>query len=73
MENEKQKYNDIINLIENSDFNKEYKKELLDFFNILEDDSLFLNALESNGVDNWTWYDEAFKDYEKMKGKDEND
>ena len=29
----------------------------------LLNDSRFLQCLESSGVDNWQWYDEAVKEY----------
>lgn len=35
------------------------KKEYED----LKDDSVRLGFLEQHGVDNWTWYDDAMKDY----------
>ena len=34
----------------------------------LLDDSLFLNCLQNNGVDNWDWYDEAVAEYQQSKG-----
>ena len=37
----------------------------------LEDDSLMYHALEMNGVDNWTWWDEDVEDYNKMKEEEE--
>ncbi len=43
------------------------KTGLFEYLDELEDDSLFLNALQSAGVDNWEWYDEAQEQYEKWK------
>lgn len=34
-----------------------------DYFDELFDDSLFLNALRNNGVDNWEGYEEAQEEY----------
>lgn len=36
----------------------------------LLDDSLFLNCLQNNGVDNWDWYDEAVEEYQQIKGEE---
>lgn len=36
----------------------------------LLDDSLFLNCLRNNGVDNWDWYDEAVEEYQQIKGEE---
>ena len=33
----------------------------------LLDDSLFLNCLRNNGVDNWDWYGEACEEYQNSK------
>lgn len=41
-----------------------------DEYEELLDDSLFLNCLRNNGVDNWDWYDEAVLDYQKIKGEE---
>lgn len=35
----------------------------------LLDDSLFLNCLQNNGVDNWDWYGEAVAEYQETKGE----
>lgn len=43
--------------------NSEEHEELLD-------DSLFLNCLRNNGVDNWEWYDEAVEEYQQIKGEE---
>lgn len=42
---------------------KEEYEELLD-------DSLFLNCLRNNGVDNWDWYSEAVEQYQQLKGEE---
>lgn len=34
------------------------------------DDSLFLNCLRNNGVDNWEWYSEAVEEYQQIKGEE---
>ena len=34
------------------------------------DDSLFLNCLRNNGVDNWEWYSEAVEEYQQSKGEE---
>lgn len=36
----------------------------------LLDDSLFLNCLQNNGVDNWDWYSEAVEAYQQIKGEE---
>lgn len=36
----------------------------------LLDDSLFLNCLRNNGVDNWDWYGEAVAEYQETKGEE---
>ena len=36
----------------------------------LLDDSLFLNCLQNNGVDNWEWYSEAVEEYQQIKGEE---
>ncbi len=45
----------------------EEKEILIEELDRLYDDELFLDALNSNGVDNWEWYDEAVEDYVKME------
>lgn len=35
----------------------------------LVEDSMFLEALRMNGVDNWDWYDEAVKTFQEMKSE----
>lgn len=62
---EKTNYQKILDLI--STCNEEEAKELKSYLDMLEDDSLFLNTLESNGVDNWEWYDEAVEEYNQYK------
>ena len=39
-----------------------------DEYEELLDDSLFLNCLRNNGVDNWDWYDEAVTEYQSKRG-----
>ena len=34
------------------------------------DDSLFLNCLRNNGVDNWEWYSEAVEEYQNINGEE---
>lgn len=41
-----------------------------DEYEELLDDSLFLNCLQNNGVDNWDWYSEAVEEYQKIKGEE---
>lgn len=41
-----------------------------DDYEELLDDSLFLNCLRNNGVDNWDWYDEAVEEYQQIKGEE---
>ena len=41
-----------------------------DDYEELLDDSLFLNCLQNNGVDNWEWYDEAVTEYQQIKGEE---
>ena len=41
-----------------------------DEYEELLDDSLFLNCLQNNGVDNWDWYSEAVKEYQQIKGEE---
>lgn len=41
-----------------------------DEYEELLDDSLFLNCLRNNGVDNWDWYSEAVKEYQQIKGEE---
>lgn len=33
----------------------------------LEDDSLLLQCLNGGGVDNWTWYGEAYQEFLQLK------
>ena len=37
----------------------------------LYNDSLLLTCLENGGVDNWTWYGEAYQEYLKLLGEEE--
>jgi hypothetical protein len=39
-----------------------------DEYEKLKDDSLLLRCLENGGVDNWEWYGEAIRSYNKLKG-----
>lgn len=41
-----------------------------DEYEELLDDSLFLNCLQNNGVDNWEWYSEAVEEYQQIKGEE---
>lgn len=63
--------NKIMNFIEQSNASVIDKQEILNYLKELEDDSLMYRALEMNGVDNWTWWDEAVEDYNKMKEEEE--
>ena len=63
--------NKIMNFIEQSNASVIDKQEILNYLKELEDDSLMYHALEMNGVDNWTWWDEAVEDYNKMKEEEE--
>lgn len=63
--------NKIMNFIEQSNASVIDKQEILNYLKELEDDSLMYHALEMNGVDNWTWWDEAIEDYNKMKEEEE--
>ena len=63
--------NKIMNFIEQSNASATDKQEILSYLKELEDDSLMCHALEMNGVYNWTWWDEAVKDYNKMKEEEE--
>lgn len=53
----------MANQIETVTISKEEYEQLLD-------DSLFLNCLRNNGVDNWDWYDEAVEEYQQIKGEE---
>ncbi len=35
----------------------------------LFDDSLFLNCLFANGLDNWEWYETALEEHEEKRGE----
>ena len=63
--------NKIMNFIEQLNASVIDKQEILNYLKELEDDSLMYHALEMNGVDNWTWWDEAIEDYNKMKEEEE--
>lgn len=63
--------NKIMNFIEQSNASVIDKQEILNYLKELEDDSLMYHALEMNGVDNWTWWNEAVEDYNKMKEEEE--
>ncbi|MGN0992832.1 MAG: hypothetical protein ACI4PE_02810 [Bacilli bacterium] len=61
----------ILELLKNSGISILDYKDIEKYLNELEDDSLFLNALEYNGVDNWEWYDDAVDDYNKWREENE--
>lgn len=42
------------------------------YFDEMFDDSLFLNALRNNGVDNWDGYGEAQEEYSSYDQDDED-
>lgn len=63
----------ILELLEQTNITNEEKEKIAEYLRVVDDDSILLNALMSNGVDNWTWYDEAIKDYKKMKEEEEED
>ena len=63
--------NKIMNFIEQSNASVIDKQEILNYLKELEDDSSMYHALKMNGVDNWTWWDEAVEDYNKMKEEEE--
>lgn len=44
--------NKLLKILNNSNLSILDKKEILEYIERLEDDSLFLEALEQNGVDN---------------------
>jgi hypothetical protein len=33
----------------------------------LDNDAMFLQCLQNGGVDNWSWYHEAYKEFEAWK------
>lgn len=37
----------------------------------LYNDALLLQCLEGGGVDNWCWYEEAYKEYLELLGEEE--
>lgn len=39
----------------------------------LDNDAMFLSFLESSGVDNWSWYYEARKEFEEWKKENGRD
>ena len=47
-----------------------FKVVASDEYEELIDDSLFLNCLRNNGVDNWDWYSEAVEEYQQIKGEE---
>jgi wyosine [tRNA(Phe)-imidazoG37] synthetase (radical SAM superfamily) len=63
----------ILELLEQTNITNEEKEKIAEYLRVVDDDSIFLNALMLNGVDNWTWYDEAVKDYRKMKNEEEEE
>ena len=44
---------------------KEYDELILD--------QIFLNCLQNNGVDNWTWYSEAQEEFAKIVGEEDEE
>ena len=44
---------------------KEYDELILD--------QIFLNCLQNNGVDNWTWYSEAQEEFSRMVGQGDDE
>lgn len=40
-------------------------------YNSLQEESLFLNCLRNAGVDNWDWYDEAVKEFNRINEEGE--
>ncbi len=53
-------------------YQSEERQFLINELDSLYDDNLFLRALESNGVDNWEWYDEAIHMYNEWREEDDN-
>ena len=44
---------------------KEYDELILD--------QIFLNCLQNNGVDNWTWYSEAQEEFSRIVGQGDDE
>lgn len=64
----------IIELLEQTSASELDKREILNYIQELEDDSLMLSALQANGVDNWIWYGDAMDDdYYKWKEEEEEE
>lgn len=61
----------IIKLLEQTSASILDKREILNYIQKLEDDSLKLSALQANGVDNWIWYGDAMDDYYRWKEEEE--
>lgn len=57
----------IIKCINESNLLQEEKISLINYLNSLEDDKMFLDALNQEGVDNWIGYEFAYKTYETYK------
>ena len=57
----------ILELLEKSNLTVEEINKIELWLNAVIDNSIFLEALESNGVDNWEWYDEAVADYRRLR------
>lgn len=53
-------------IVESEDFKVINSEEYEEMY----DDSLFLNCLRNNGVDNWEWYSEAVEEYQQIKGEE---
>ena len=63
----------ITSLICFSDYDSDQQDEMLEYIQMLEDNSLFLRALINSGVDNWEYYDEAVELYNNCKEAEENE
>ena len=62
------KYREIIlGLLEKSSLTVEEIGKIELWLNAVIDNSIFLEALESSGVDNWEWYDEAVDEYRRLR------
>lgn len=53
-------------------YQSEERQFLINELDSLYDDNLFLRALESNGVDNWEWYNEAVHKYNEWREEDDS-
>lgn len=57
----------ILGLLEKSNLTVEEIGKIELWLNAIIDNSIFLEALESSGVDNWEWYDEAVNEYRRLR------